>query len=66
MKIQKVLALEREMIAVARGEKRAPADAAKPGFNSTEALVRLLTPQNRRLFALFAIASLVPSRHRCR
>ena len=51
-KIQSLASLEREMRAVARGEKRAPADAAKPSFNSTEALVRLLTPQNRRLLAI--------------
>ena len=51
-KIQSLASLEREMRAVARGEKRAPADAAKPSFNSTEALVRLLTPQNRQLLAI--------------
>ena len=37
---------------VARGEKPAPADASKPSFNSVEAVVRLLTPDNRRLLAL--------------
>jgi predicted transcriptional regulator len=51
-RIQSLASLEREMRAVARGEKRAPADAAKPSFNSTEALVRLLTPQNRQLLAI--------------
>jgi len=40
------------MKAVARGERPAPADAAKPSFNSVEAVVRLLTPDNRRLLAL--------------
>lgn len=40
------------MKAVARGERSAPADAAKPSFNSVEALVRLLTPQNRQLLAM--------------
>jgi len=40
------------MRAVARGERSAPADAAKPSFNSVEALVRLLTPANRQLLAL--------------
>jgi len=40
------------MKAVARGERRAPADAAAPSFNSVEALVRLLTPANRQLLAL--------------
>jgi predicted transcriptional regulator len=37
---------------VAHGERTAPADAAKPSFNSVEAMVRLLTPENRRLLAL--------------
>jgi predicted transcriptional regulator len=37
---------------VARGERSAPRDAHKPSFNSAEAIVRRLTPQNRRLLAL--------------
>ena len=40
------------MKAVARGERPAPADAAKPSFNSVEAVVRLLTPENRQLLAI--------------
>ncbi len=51
-KIQDLASLEREMRAVARGERSAPADAAEPSFNSVEALIRLLTPANRRLLAL--------------
>jgi predicted transcriptional regulator len=51
-KIQNLDSLEREMRAVARGERRAPADAAKPTFNSVEAVVRLLTPENRQLLAI--------------
>ena len=51
-KIQDLTSLEREMRAVSRGERSAPADAAKPSFNSVEALVRLLTPENRRLLAV--------------
>jgi predicted transcriptional regulator len=31
---------------------RAASDASKPSFNSVEAVVRLLTPDNRRLLAL--------------
>src|SRR5262245_38259599 len=50
-KIQSLTSLERDMRAVARGERAAPADAAKPSFNSVEALIRLLTPENRRLLA---------------
>jgi predicted transcriptional regulator len=51
-KIQSLASLEREMRAVARGERPAPADAGQPTFNSVEALVRLLTPDNRRLLAV--------------
>ncbi len=51
-KIQDLGSLEREMRAVARGERSAPADAGMPSFNSVEALVRLLTPENRQLLAL--------------
>jgi predicted transcriptional regulator len=51
-KIQSLRALEAEMRAVARGEKKAPKDAAAPTFNSVEALMRLLTPENRQLMAI--------------
>ena len=51
-KIQSLASLEAEMRAVARGERVAPADAAKPSFNSVDAVIRLLTPENRRLLAL--------------
>jgi predicted transcriptional regulator len=51
-KIQSLDSLKREMKAVARGERPAPADAAKPSFNSVEAVVRLLTPDNRHLLAI--------------
>ncbi len=50
-KIQSLRSLRDEMKAVARGERPAPKDAAKPSFNSVEALVRLLTPDNRELLA---------------
>jgi predicted transcriptional regulator len=51
-KIQNLRSLREEMKAVARGERKAPADAAKPSFNSIDALIRLLTPENRLLLAL--------------
>jgi predicted transcriptional regulator len=51
-KIQTLRSLREEMKAVARGERPAPPDAAKPSFNSVDALVRLLTPENRQLLAL--------------
>ncbi len=43
--------LRDEMMAVARG-KPAPADAALPSVESVEAIIRLLTPENRRLLAI--------------
>ena len=49
MKIQRMNDLEAEMRKVARGEITAPADAALPSVDSTEALIRLLTPDNRSL-----------------
>lgn len=45
-------ALKEEMKAVARGETSAPPSAALPSFGSVEALVRILTPENRRLLAV--------------
>ena len=49
MKIQRMTDLEAEMRKVARGEVTAPVDAALPSVESTEALIRLLTPDNRSL-----------------
>lgn len=51
-KVQNLRSLRNEMKAVARGERPAPTDAAKPSFNSVEAIVRLLTSENRKLLAL--------------
>lgn len=51
LKIQSMQSLKKEMQAVARGERKAPADAAKPSFESFEAVMRLLTPENRILLA---------------
>ena len=50
--IQSLASLEKQMRAVARGERPAPPDADNPSFNSVDVLVRLLTPENRRLLAL--------------
>lgn len=52
IRVQNLRSLREEMRAVARGERPAPVDAAKPSFNSVEAVVRLLTPANRRLLAM--------------
>ena len=51
-RVQTLRSLREEMKAVAKGHKPARADAAKPSFNSIDAVVRLLTPQNRRLLAI--------------
>jgi predicted transcriptional regulator len=52
MKIQPMKELFEEMRAVARGEIAAPADAALPSVESAEALLRLLTPDNRGLLRM--------------
>lgn len=49
MKVQGMKGLIAEMRAVARGETPAPKDAALPSVESAEALIRLLTPENRSL-----------------
>ena len=51
-KIQGHASLRKEMKAVARGERLAPKDAGGTTFDSVEALLRLLTPQNRALLAI--------------
>lgn len=51
-KIKTMRELEAEMRAVARSEKPAPTDAAKTTFESVDALIRLLTPENRKLLAV--------------
>jgi predicted transcriptional regulator len=51
-KVQNLRSLREEMKAVARGERGGPADARKPSFNSVDAVVRLLTPENRQLLAI--------------
>ena len=51
-KIQGHASLREEMKAVARGEMSAPKHAGGTTFDSVEALMRLLTPQNRQLLAI--------------
>lgn len=51
MKIQSMHSLRKEMLSAARGERKAPADAAQTSFESVEAVIRLLTPENRFLLA---------------
>jgi predicted transcriptional regulator len=51
-RIQSLKSLRKELKVVARGDREAPPGAARMSFNSTEALLRLLTPGNRALLAL--------------
>lgn len=44
--------LRDEMTAVARGQKPAVPDAGEQSFESVDALMRLLTPENRQLLAI--------------
>lgn len=46
VKIQSHASLREEMKRVARGKKKASKDAKVMGFNSVEALLRLLKPQS--------------------
>jgi predicted transcriptional regulator len=52
LRIQSMKALRAKMLAVARGERKAPADAGRVSFESVEAVMRLLTPENRQLLAV--------------
>lgn len=49
LKIQSMEELKAEMLSVARGGRKAPADAGQLSFESAEAVMRLLTPENRQL-----------------
>ena len=51
-KIRTFKSLCDEMRAVARGERPAPRDAGVPSFESIDALLHLLTPENQKLLAL--------------
>jgi len=51
VKIHSHASLRNEMKLVARGEKKTPKNAGGMSFDSVEALLRLLTPQNRELLA---------------
>src|SRR3990170_2027182 len=52
LKIQSMKQLKAEMLSVARGERKASADAGRVSFESVEAVMRLLTPENRQLLAV--------------
>ena len=52
LKIQSMKELKTEMLSVARGKRKAPADAGRVSFESIEAVMRLLTPENRHLLAV--------------
>jgi predicted transcriptional regulator len=44
--------LKAEMLSVAKGKRQPPADAGQMSFDSVEAVMRLLTPDNRQLLAV--------------
>jgi predicted transcriptional regulator len=47
LKIQSMKELNAEMLSVARRGRKAPANAGRVSFESVEAVMRLLTPENR-------------------
>jgi|GEM_PF-493194 predicted transcriptional regulator len=49
--VQSFVSLRDEMIAVARGERKAPKHAAEPSVHSADLIARLLTPENRLLMS---------------
>lgn len=51
-RIQGHQALKQEMKAVARGERIASRDSNRPSVESADVLLRILTPENRRLLRL--------------
>ena len=51
LKIQSMHDLRAEILAVVRGERKPGANAAKVSFESVAAVMRLLSPENRRLLA---------------
>ena len=69
-KIQSIQALKDEMLAVARGQRKAPDDAGQVSYESADAILRLLTPDNRKLLALIdkhkpeSVAALAHLAHR--
>jgi predicted transcriptional regulator len=69
-KIQSIQALKDEMLAVARGQRKAPDDADQVSYESADAILRLLTPDNRKLLALIdrhkpeSVAALAHLAHR--
>jgi predicted transcriptional regulator len=52
LKFQSMKELKAEMLSVARRGRKAPADAGRVSFESVEAVMRLLTPENRQLLAV--------------
>lgn len=51
LKIQSMKELKAEMLAVAGGKRKAPVDAGQASFESVDAVMRLLSPENRQLLA---------------
>jgi len=69
-KIQSMQSLKEEMLSVAQGKRKAPADAGQVSYESAGAILRLLTPDNRKLLALIdehkpaSVAALAQLAHR--
>ncbi len=51
LKIQSMKELKAEMLAVAGRKRKAPVDAGQASFESVDAVMRLLSPENRQLLA---------------
>ena len=51
-RVQSLDSLYSEMLAVARGEQKAPRHAGELSVHSPDVIVRLLTPENRELLAM--------------
>jgi len=69
-RIQSFTSLRDEMIAVARGERKAPEHAGQPSVHSADVIARLLTRENRELMSVIrderpeSIAKLAEITHR--
>ena len=69
-KIQSMQSLKEEMLAVTQGKRKASADAGQVSYESAGAILRLLTPDNRKLLALIdehkpaSVAALAQLAHR--
>ena len=66
LRIQSMKQLKAEMLDVARGKRSAPADARQASFESIDAVIRLLSPDNRQLLAVIEDSKPVSVAHLAR